>query len=115
MPELRKDIIPDGWVIIATERAKRPHEFVGPPVEAEPSNCPFCPGNESQTPPELWAVRDGGGPNQKGWKVGVIPNKFPALRIEGEMNREANGIYNRMNGIGAHEVIIDTPDHNQPL
>jgi UDPglucose--hexose-1-phosphate uridylyltransferase len=115
MPELRKDIITERWVIIATERAKRPHEFAGPPVEAEPANCPFCPGNESQTPPELWAVRDGGGPNQKGWKVRVIPNKFPALRIEGEMNREADGIYDRMNGIGAHEVIIDTPDHNQAV
>ncbi len=115
MPELRKDIITEGWVIIATERAKRPQDFSRPPNEPEPQVCPFCPGNESQTPPELWAVRTGGGANQKDWKVRVIPNKFPALRIEGEMNREAEGIYDRMNGIGAHEVIIDTPEHSQAL
>jgi len=113
MPELRKDLITEGWVIIAAERAKRPHEFTQTTSEPDTAVCPFCPGNESQTPPELWAVREGGGPNQPGWKVRVIPNKFPALRIEGEMNREAEGIYDRMNGIGAHEVIIDTPVHHQ--
>jgi len=115
MPELRKDLITEGWVIIATERAKRPHEFAQQPVEPDAGTCPFCPGNESQTPPELWAVRARGGANQSGWKVRVIPNKFPALRIEGEMNREAEGIYDRMNGIGAHELIIDTPEHNLAL
>jgi UDPglucose--hexose-1-phosphate uridylyltransferase len=113
MPELRKDIITERWVIIATERAKRPHEFANPPSLPDEAICPFCPGHESDTPPELWAVRERGGPNQPGWKVRVIPNKFPALRIEGEMNREAEGVYDRMNGIGAHELIIDTPEHNQ--
>jgi UDPglucose--hexose-1-phosphate uridylyltransferase len=112
MPELRKDLITESWVIIATERAKRPQDFTQPPSDNEETSCPFCPGNEGKTPPELWAVREGGRPNEPGWKVRVIPNKFPALRIEGEMNREAEGIYDRMNGIGAHEVIIDTPDHN---
>jgi UDPglucose--hexose-1-phosphate uridylyltransferase len=115
MPELRKDLITERWVIIATERAKRPQEFTQPSSEPDSLVCPFCPGNESQTPPELWAARQSGGPNQPGWKVRVIPNKFPALRIEGGMNREAEGIYDRMNGIGAHEVIIDTPDHHQAL
>ena len=115
MPELRKDLITERWVIVATERAKRPQEFAQPASEPESLVCPFCPGHESQTPPELWAARPSGGPNQPGWKVRVIPNKFPALRIEGEMNREAEGIYDRMNGIGAHEIIIDTPDHNQAL
>jgi UDPglucose--hexose-1-phosphate uridylyltransferase len=115
MPELRKDLITEGWVIIATERAKRPHDFAQPPIEPEGANCPFCPGNEKQTPPELWVARSNGEANQPGWKVRVIPNKFPALRIEGEMDREAEGIYDRMNGIGAHEVIIDTPEHNRAL
>ena len=115
MPELRKDLITERWVIIATERAKRPHDFTQPPSQPEPAVCPFCPGNESQTPSELWAARATGGPNQSGWQVRVIPNKFPALRIEGEMNREADGLYDRMNGIGAHEVIIDTPEHNQTI
>ena len=115
MPELRKDLITERWVSIATDRAKRPHEFTEPSSEPDSPACPFCPGNESQTPPELWAARGSGGPNRPRWKVRVIPNKFPALRIEGDLNREAEGIYDRMNGIGAHEVIIDTPEHNQAL
>jgi UDPglucose--hexose-1-phosphate uridylyltransferase len=115
MPELRKDLVTEGWVIIAAERAKRPHDFLQPPTEPESGVCPFCPGQEYLTPPELWAAREVGGPNQPGWKVRVIPNRFPALRIEGELNREADGIYDRMNGIGAHEVIIDTPVHHRAL
>lgn len=115
MPELRKDLITDRWVIIATERAKRPQDFRSLPAEIDHNNCPFCPGNESQTPSEIWVSRDHGGANQPGWNVRVVPNKFPALRIEGGMNREAEGIYDRMNGIGAHEVIIDTPDHHLAL
>ncbi len=115
MPELRKDLITERWVIIATDRAQRPHDFIAPPDQSEDDLCPFCPGREDRTPPELWAVRESGAPNGPGWKVRVIPNKFPALRIEGEMNREADGIYDRMNGIGAHEVIIDTPEHSQAL
>ncbi|MBN2506780.1 MAG: DUF4931 domain-containing protein [Verrucomicrobia bacterium] len=115
MPELRKDIITERWVIIATERAKRPQEFIQPPAEPEAAVCPLCPGQERQTPPELWAARSGGEPNGPGWQVRVIPNKFPALRIEGELNREAEGIYDRMNGVGAHEVVVDTPDHDQAM
>ncbi len=115
MPELRKDLVTEGWVIIAPERAKRPQDFIQPPSEPESGVCPFCPGKEGLTPPEVWAARESGGPNQPGWKVRVIPNRFPALRIEGELNREADGIYDRMNGIGAHEVIIDTPDHDRTL
>jgi UDPglucose--hexose-1-phosphate uridylyltransferase len=115
MPELRKDIITDRWVIIATERARRPQDYARPPDEADQSDCPFCAGQEAKTPPEIWAARDAGGPNQPGWKVRVVPNKFPALRIEGEINREGEGIYDRMNGIGAHEVIIETPNHNCAL
>ncbi len=115
MPELRKDLITDRWVIIASERAKRPHDFSQSPSEPEAAVCPFCPGNEGMTPPELWASRASGGANQQGWRVRVIPNKFPALRIEGELNREADGLYDRMNGIGAHEIIIDTPEHDQAV
>ena len=115
MPELRKDIVMERWVIIASERAQRPHELTPAPSEPDPGVCPLCPGQESETPPELWVARERGGPNQPGWKVRVIPNKFPALRIEGELNREAEGLYDRMNGIGAHEVIIDNPEHDRAL
>ncbi len=118
MPELRKDPVIGRWVIIATERSKRPSDYLSmtaaPAVEHR--FCPFCPGNEDKTPPEIMAYRkDGSKPNTPGWHVRVVPNKFPALRIEGGLNREGEGIYDKMNGLGAHEVIIETPDHKQTL
>ncbi len=117
MPELRKDPIVNRWVIIATERAKRPTDFVAPDNgQDSPKGCPFCPGNESKTPPEIYAVRtDSTRPDTEGWTVRVVPNKFPALRIEGDMEKFGVGIYDRMNGIGAHEVIIETTDHFEKI
>jgi len=117
MPELRKDPIVNRWVIIATERAKRPTDFKTPDNGQEsPKGCPFCPGNESKTPPEIYALRsDSSRPDSEGWTVRVVPNKFPALRIEGDMEKFGVGIYDRMNGIGAHEVIIETTDHFQEI
>jgi UDPglucose--hexose-1-phosphate uridylyltransferase len=75
------------------------------------ANCPFCAGHEHKTPPEVLAFRNGTGPNQPGWSLRVVPNKFPALRVEGDLSRSGEGIYDRMNGIGAHEVLIETPEH----
>lgn len=118
MPELRKDPVLGRWVIISTERAKRPKDFQFAPEEKRisPKDCPFCPGNESATPPEIFVIRENNsGPNAPGWSLRVIPNKFPALRIEGELNRRGEGIYDRISGIGAHEVIIETPDHQVDL
>lgn len=112
MPELRKDPVTGRWVIIATDRARRPSDFVRDPVTIVGGRfCPFCAGNESKTPPEVLAYRDHGEANSPGWQVRVIPNKFPALRVEGELDRAGEGIYDKMNGIGAHEVIIESPDH----
>src|SRR5262249_41438863 len=80
------------------------------------SFCPFCEGNETKTPPEIFALRSGGAaPNSPGWEVRVVPNKFPALGIEGNPERRAVGIFDRMHGIGAHEVVIETPDHARDL
>jgi UDPglucose--hexose-1-phosphate uridylyltransferase len=73
-------------------------------------------GNESKTPPEVLAYgRNGGGPNTPGWTVRVVPNKFPALGIEGDLDRQGDGLFDRMNGVGAHEVIVETPDHKSTL
>lgn len=78
--------------------------------------CPFCPGQEGKTPSEVFALRPGNTPaNGTGWQVRVVPNKFPILRIEGELNQRTNGLYRSMHGIGAHEVIIETPDHKRSL
>ncbi len=118
MPELRKDPVLGRWVIISTERAKRPKDFKFEPEQKKinPSECPFCPGNEYATPPEIFAIRnEETQPNSPGWSLRVIPNKFPALRIEGELNRKGEGIYDKMNGIGAHEVIIETNQHQYDL
>jgi len=113
MPELRHDPIQRRWVIIATERGRRPDDF--PRAEDLGSNgfCPFCEGNEAKTPPEIRAIRfNGNGPDSPGWQIRVVPNKFPALRIEGDLERRGVGIHDKMNGIGAHEVIIETPRHD---
>jgi len=116
VPELRKDPITGRWVIIATDRARRPADFVPDRVVIKGNGlCPFCPGNESRTPPEVLAYRPGGQPDQPGWTLRVVPNKFPALRVEGDFDRHGDGIYDRMNGIGAHEVIIESPEHSLSL
>jgi UDPglucose--hexose-1-phosphate uridylyltransferase len=117
MPELRKDPVIGRWVIIATERSKRPDEFgsLDKPLEKD-TPCPFCPGNEDKTPPEILAYRQPGTlPDQPGWRLRVVSNKFPALRIEGQLNRQGEGMFDKMQGIGAHEVIIETPDHEKRL
>ncbi len=112
MPDLRKDPIVGRWVIIASARAKRPHDFDTSPGRQKGRFCPFCEGNEHATPDEILAYRKPGStPNREGWRVRVIPNKFPALEIEGELNKRGEGIYDTMRGVGAHEVIIESPDH----
>lgn len=114
MSELRHDPVQKRWVIIATERASRPQDF-----HLEKGNwtgreaCPFCQGHEEATPPQIRAFMDPSRPGR--WLVRVVSNKFPALRIEGDLERAAVGQYDRMNGIGAHEVIIETPEHDLDL
>jgi UDPglucose--hexose-1-phosphate uridylyltransferase len=113
VPELRKDPIVGRWVIISTDRSKRPTDFVRSQVVQKGGFCPFCYGQENKTPPEILAYRgNGSGPRDTpGWSVRVVPNKFPALGIEGTLNRQAEGMFDKMSGIGAHEVIIESPDH----
>ena len=116
MPELRKDPIVGRWVIISTDRAKRPTDFTREPTRMKGGFCPFCAGNESKTPAEVLAYRpNGGSSDSEGWTVRVVPNKFPALGIEGNLNRQAEGMFDKMNGIGAHEVIVETPEHDVTL
>jgi UDPglucose--hexose-1-phosphate uridylyltransferase len=112
MPELRYNVITREWVVIATERAKRPDQFVRKEErkrlpEHDPK-CPFCPGNEAMTPPETYVV-----PDTKSWRVRVTPNKFAALSYEGERKRIVQGIRRTVTGVGIHEVIVETPAHNK--
>ena len=113
MPELRRDPVVGRWVIISTERARRPSDFNSQPPKLRPGPCVFCEGQEARTPDEVWALRPEGGPaNGPGWLVRVVPNRFPALRIEGDLDPTGEGLYDRMNGVGAHEVVIEAPVHD---
>lgn len=113
MPELRKDPVIGRWVIIATERARRPDQFAGDAKdEVAEKPCPFCEGKENQTPPEIYAIRPKQTPlNSPGWEVRVVPSVTPFLRIEGDLDRRGKGLYDVMNGLGAHEIIIETNQH----
>ncbi|MCQ9206274.1 MAG: DUF4931 domain-containing protein [Omnitrophica bacterium] len=119
MPELRRDPIIGRWVIVATERAKRPTDFIfekGKKVARTQKKCPFCEGNESLTTPEIYALRKKGTrPNTPGWEVRVIPSISPFLSPEGDLDRHGSGMYDIMNGVGAHEVLIATPRHNSDI
>ncbi len=113
MPELRKDPIIGRWVIVATGRSKRPDQFLKPQKETVPEKpCPFCEGSESHTPPEVYAIRPKNTPkNGPGWDLRVVPSLTPFLRIEGGLDRQGKGLYDLMNGIGAHEIVLETNQH----
>ncbi len=119
MSELRKDPIVGRWVIISTQRGGRPTDFIqGKRVKPPRLErfCPFCEGNEDKTPQEIYALRrPDTRPNSPGWQVRVVANKFPALRTEGDLGRREVGMFDMMNGIGAHEVIIESPEHVKTL
>ncbi|MDH5678079.1 MAG: DUF4921 family protein [Nitrospinota bacterium] len=144
MRELRKDPVLNRWVIISSERAARPMDAFHVAPENVDSYCPFCEGEESATPPEIYASRrPGARPNGPGWSIRVVPNKYPAL--SGASRQRANptpelmvsspalaevspelaqigpvsdgviDIFHKMDGVGHHEVFIETPDHSQTL
>ena len=116
MSELRKDPVTGRWVIISTDRRKRPSDFRLESVIPGPNDsCPFCEGREEMTPRELLAHRNGSAPNGPGWSLRVVPNQFPVLRVEGTLDRQGEGLFDKMNGIGAHEVIIECPFHEVSL
>ncbi len=116
VPELRFNVFTREWVVISTERAKRPDEFVRksgarPALPAFSPQCPFCPGNEHLTPPETYVLKDG----PAGWRVRVTPNKFAALASEGVREFSIHGVQRKVTGVGIHEVIVETPDHSKTL
>ena len=113
MTELRQDPTTRNWVIVAPAREVRPHDQASPVREQRRSraSCPFCPGRESQTPTELWRLDGPGG----GWRVRVLPNKFPALTPEAGRQRQERDGFLAMPGHGHHEVIIESPHHDWDL
>jgi UDPglucose--hexose-1-phosphate uridylyltransferase len=111
MPELRKDPIVGRWVIIAPDRLTRPQTVRERGDDFDPNAFdPFLEGHEDATTPEILAYREPHTrPNGPGWRVRVIPNKFPALRVEGLLSNRGDGMYDVMSGVGAHEVIVECP------
>lgn len=116
MSQMRKDVFTGRWVITEEAAAVRPSDFHFRRFDREATFCPFCESNEASTPPEVFAVRKlGSAPNGPGWSVRVVPNVAPRLRIEGDLGRRAEGIHDLMNGVGAHEIIAETPYHDRSL
>ena len=112
MPEFRQNMVSKEWVIIATERAKRPDQFVQKREEKRSlprhrGDCPFCPGNESMTPPSVFSIEKDGT-----WSLRVVPNKFAALQSDLTTARKHEGRFLKADGFGVAEVIIETPLHN---
>ncbi|MBI5207501.1 MAG: DUF4921 family protein [Candidatus Firestonebacteria bacterium] len=114
MSELRRDIILDRWVIISSRELRKSVIFGKSVINKDSvKECPFCPDREKMTPSEIFAYRPDKTPaNSPGWVTRVIPNKFPVLGIEGEINQTGVGMFDKMNGIGAHEIIIETTEHD---
>lgn len=110
MPEIRKDPVFGRWVIIASERALRPNEF-RTAAEGAAYSCPFCAGNEKLTPPTIYTLPDKNG----SWRLRVVRNKYPALTGEVSAENRRDGIYDSMDGMGFHEVVIETPEHGLKL
>src|SRR5688572_19010318 len=116
MSELRKILLTARWSIFPPKRPRPPSDFRLESVTIAPDDgCPFCEGHEDMTPHELLAHRNGSAPNGPGWSLRVVPNQFPVLRVEGTLDRQGEGLFDKMNGIGAHEVIIETPRHEDSL
>ena len=116
MSRMCKDVFTGRWVIVAEAEAVHPSDFRFKPFERDTAFCPFCETNEASTPPEVFAIRRPGSmANGPGWSVRVVPNSQPQLKIEGELGRRGEGLHDLMNGIGAHEIVVETPRHDRSL
>lgn len=114
-PRLRKDPMTQRWVVISPDRADLP--LPDPPARSAGlarDACPFCPGHEAQTGAEIHVEREAGtSPNTPGWSVRVVADRYPIFRIEGGLEKSAEGMYDSMNAVGAHEILVETPDHQR--
>ncbi len=108
MHELRKDILLGRWVEVLSDSLS-PSDYVLPSdnMPAEDS-CALCPGREQEIPPEISSIRM---PGSNRWSVRAIPSLSPMFQIEGDLGRRGVGIYDRMNNIGANEILIESPEH----
>jgi len=101
-PHFRKDILSSNWVIVSDLRDRRPNDYQFSNIK-----CPFCPGNEKETPPEIFSLTD-----KNKWILRIVPNKYPAIECITKEFFEVDGIYKKEYLCGVHEVVIETPKHN---
>ena len=116
MPELRRDLISHRWIITGTQSEEEFFSSLNPKPKEMMDECFFCEGNETKTLPEIYSIRKfDTRPNTPGWQVRVVPSKSAAFKIDGEVGKVGRGIYDMMNNIGAHELIIESPHHIKNL
>jgi UDPglucose--hexose-1-phosphate uridylyltransferase len=115
--EIRLNKVTREWVIYAPSRRKRPQDFqkinrAKQSLESLERKCPFCPGNEHMSDAIVLEM-----PNrqQNFWQTRVVPNKFPALTPDAHTHRSTEGIYIAMGGYGRHDVIVESPEHDQDI
>jgi len=113
MHELRKDMLLGRWVAVLSE-SLTPSEYILPPDDTQrETNCVLCPGREQETPPEITSIRKpGSSADRPDWWVRALPSFKPIFQIEGDLGRRGIGLYDKMNGIGANEIFIESPEHN---
>lgn len=114
MSEIRRDRLHSKYVLIAPERMRRPDTLTATPTESTLKTCPFCDGNEAMTPAEIYAVRENEA-NGNNWKVRVVPNLYKAVQIERDDHSKMMGMFESIPGVGAHEIVIDTPSHDSRI
>ena len=111
MSDIRRDRLHDHYVLIAPERMRRPDTLGASPEALPQSSCPFCAGHESMTPPEIYSFRTNQS-DESSWSVRVVPNLYKAVQIELDDTSKIDGMFESRPGVGAHEIVIDTPCHN---
>ena len=116
--QLRRDPLSGNWTIIIQNHVDYTKivENAQKRRAVETATCRYCENFEHETPPEIYSIRrDQTQANEPGWYVRIIPEKFPVLQIHGDLNNRGLGIYDVLDGIGAHEIVVETPVHGLDL
>ncbi|MFQ5636605.1 MAG: galactose-1-phosphate uridylyltransferase [bacterium] len=121
MNQFRRNPVTGHWSVIIQDEydlhellSKQQSRKQGGPDDA--NQCHLCGGYEAETPPEIYAIRyENSQKNESDWSVRVVPDKQPFLQIFGDLNNRGVGMYDVLDGIGAHELVVETPEHNVPI
>ena len=123
MNEMRKAYLSDYWVIYSPKRSARPTDFALSKSREKQRRCVFCSGNEALTPPAtllyisrgdtILKAKDDDGERRSDWAVRCVPNKYPIVGLVGYRSERFNNFpLRRRSGVGFHEVVIESPQHD---